>query len=217
MATGAVVKSTALPATMAAQPIAADVGSGSVWNGLSNDLQVSPDGRTVAVAEGNDVALFDAGSLTEIRRLRGHRAPVRSLQFSPNGTVLASGSADHNVVLWDVATGGAIQTLAGHTDTVLALAFSPDGGTLYSGSLDRHVLVWDLTGRRQFLTRIVDPAPPTLHAGAAVPSPNGRVVGYPASGGNLRFLDVATGDSVRRNRTPVARRCWRGSPTTIGW
>ena len=140
--------------------------------------------------------LYDSATLAVRSRLRGHSDLVRALQFSHDGKLLASGSADHTAVLWDVATGGEIATLTGHADAVLGLAFSPDDGTLYTGGLDRHVLVWDLAGRRQFITRIVNRAPPTAHFADAIPSPGGRQIVYQgtaAAGKNLQFLDVATG------------------------
>ena len=169
----------------------------SIWDALSDTIEVSPDGKTLAVAEVNDVVLYDAATLTELRRLRGHSDLVRSLRFSPDGTMLATGSADHTARVWDVALGAEIHQLTGHTDAVLAVAFSPDGGTLYTGGLDRHVLVWDLTGRRQLATRIVDPAPPDTHIGVAVPSPDGRTVVYAGS--------------RDRRETPIPRRRHRAS------
>ena len=38
-------------------------------------------------------------------RLTGHDGPVRSVAFSPNGQLVASGSDDNAIRLWDVATG----------------------------------------------------------------------------------------------------------------
>jgi WD40 repeat protein len=183
-----------LPGTMAVLPAPAN--EDDIWHALSDGLEVSPDGTTLAVAEGNDVVLYDSTTLTERSRLRGHSDLVRSLQFSHDGRLLASGSADHSAVLWDLATGGVVHRLTGHAGAVLGLAFSPDDGTLYTGGLDSHVLVWDITGRRQFVARVVDRAPPSTHLAAAVPSPDGGSVAYlgsAASGKNLQFLDVATG------------------------
>ena len=67
--------------------------------------------------------LRDGGPLT----LKGHRGPVYSVAYSPDGKLLASGSADHTVRLWDPLTGACRATLAGHGSEVNCVSFSPDG------------------------------------------------------------------------------------------
>ncbi len=44
--------------------------------------------------DGDEVVLYDAATLTERARLRGHTEVVETLEFSGDGTLLASGSAD---------------------------------------------------------------------------------------------------------------------------
>ena len=66
------------------------------------------------------------------------------MAFSPDGTVLATGSHDLTIKLWDVATGRERATLRGHTGNVYTVAFSPDGSLLASGSLDGTVRIWDM-------------------------------------------------------------------------
>ena len=119
---GRIVNSIRLPAGTGLQPKPDDVNS--IWDALSNTIEVSPDGKTLAVAEGNDVVLYDAATLNPTRRLRGHSdLLIQSLRFSPDGTMLATGSADHTARVWNVALGAEIYQLTGHTDAVLALAF----------------------------------------------------------------------------------------------
>ena len=55
---------------------------------------------------------------------------VWSVSYSPNGTMLASGSEDGTIKLWDVATRQNIATIEGHMDDVITVSFSPDGRTL---------------------------------------------------------------------------------------
>ena len=75
--------------------------------------------------------------------LSGHADAVYSVAFSPDGAVVASGSADKTIKLWNVSTGVEIRTLTGHSDVVYSVAFSPDGTAVASGSADDTVGIWD--------------------------------------------------------------------------
>jgi WD40 repeat protein len=63
--------------------------------------------------------------------------------FSPDGTRLAVGCADHTIRLWDVATREEVAELRGHEAYVHAVAFSPDGTRLASASGDYTIRIWD--------------------------------------------------------------------------
>ena len=77
--------------------------------------------------------------------LEGNEDSVRSVAFSPDGTTLASGSADRTIRLWDVSEPSAPPTIfEGNKDSVRSVVFSPDGQTLASGSADRTIRLWDV-------------------------------------------------------------------------
>jgi eukaryotic-like serine/threonine-protein kinase len=79
---------------------------------------------------------------------RRHSAEVKAVAWSPDGTRIASGSADKTVQVWDAATGDHVVTCSGHSAEVRAVAWSPrDGQRIVSGSLDTTVRVWNaITG-----------------------------------------------------------------------
>ncbi|HLV98275.1 MAG TPA: WD40 repeat domain-containing protein [Ktedonobacterales bacterium] len=142
-----------------------EVASGHVLQTIpSNEMQdiaLSPDGRVLAVAllHENDsaqgytgqgetsIVLYDLTTGQRLRTLTHQDGMLTSvafwsLAFSPDGRVLATGSANHQITLWNVAHGTLLRTLSGHSSDVFALAFSPDGRMLVSGSQDRSWMLW---------------------------------------------------------------------------
>jgi WD40 repeat protein len=73
--------------------------------------------------------------------LRGHRAGVSALAFSPDGEHVLSGSEDHTARYWD-HEGKCIHRLEGHTDELTAAVFSPDGARIATASIDGTVKLW---------------------------------------------------------------------------
>lgn len=70
--------------------------------------------------------------------LEDHPNSVRSVIFSPDGRLLASGSGDKSIRHY---------TLESRSDWVCSMVFSPDGCLLASGSNDNTVCLWDtMTG-----------------------------------------------------------------------
>jgi WD40 repeat protein len=69
---------------------------------------------------------------------------VTTVAASPDGTLLATASADNVIRLWDRETGKASLTLEGHSAVVTALSFLPDGSRLASASADRTIRFWNL-------------------------------------------------------------------------
>ena len=87
------------------------------------EIAYAPDSSRLAVASSIGILIHDAQTGEELRLLKGHRAEVYSVAFSPDGTTLASGSGDDTIRLWDGVTGEHKQTLTGHTGEVQSVAF----------------------------------------------------------------------------------------------
>jgi WD40 repeat protein len=210
VASGVLLRSTALTVDLAA---------GNQAMASSGDLlQVSPDGNVVAVRDFGDVVLLDARTLTERSRLTGHSALVQDVEFSHDGTRLASGGEDGAIIEWDVATGLPVEQLRGHTEAVRGLEFGLHDDTLYSAAADRRLLAWDLRGDRRFIARVAaagavgESGSPAVRTAFGVPAPDGEAVAYMpiggAAGDTLRFLDVATG----RMGEPIVTRGGLSAP-----
>lgn len=167
-----------------------------------SDLDLSPDGKLVAIADGDEIALMDSGTLAEVGRLRGHSDRIQVLEFSRDGTLLASGSDDRTVVVWDVDARTPHLRLEAHTGPVRGLGFSPDDQTLYSTSFDHSVLQWDLGGARRFLPLVTDATGQGPFPDLGVLAPDGMAVAFfsitpdgTEGSGTLQLLDVTTAHS----------------------
>ena len=164
-------------------------------------LEVSPDGTRLAVKDLDEIVILDARptSLTEETRLVGHTGQVNTVEFSADGTLLASGGDDGTVILWDVATGKRRAVLTGHTGSVRGLDFGLGDDTLYSVSSGRELIVWDLDGGRQSIPLIANAGAEEIEF--AVPAPDGEAVAFlswnsPAPSvwrSEVRFFDVEAG------------------------
>jgi len=73
--------------------------------------------------------------------IRGHRGPVNSAVFSPNGKFIASGGNDKTVKIWHIE-GRLLCSLEGHIGLVNSVAFSPDGQFLASADSDGSIFLW---------------------------------------------------------------------------
>jgi WD40 repeat protein len=77
-----------------------DAGIDFYWPVL--DIAFSPDGKTAA-AGSYDIQIWELASGRQLRTLAGHSCYATRVMYSPDGSMLASGSADGTILLWDMA------------------------------------------------------------------------------------------------------------------
>ena len=104
-----------------------------IGRGTLNQLAWTPDGKSIAVASSIGVYLYDAQTFS-VQRCITSSVTVDSVTFSPDGTLLATGSIDGTARVWRMSDGSLVRTLTGYTNGARSVAFSPDGTLLATGS-----------------------------------------------------------------------------------
>ena len=122
--------------------------------GLVADIVYSPDGSKIAVAAGPTICtdesdhvikIIDVASQTELQSLEGHRCPVLSVAWKPDGTELASTGQDSIIRIWDLATGETRQEMKSGVspDGQFSLEWSPDGSKIVHLFGGVWIIMWD--------------------------------------------------------------------------
>eukprot|EP00727_Mastigamoeba_balamuthi_P007207 m51a1_g3106 putative telomerase protein component 1-like (1777) ;mRNA; r:128486-138813 len=147
---------------------------------------VCPSDATLALSASDDatVHVFDTRTGQEKLTVRGHRGPVLSACFSPDGKLIASASSDRSVRLWNSTTGVEVAKLQ-HKQAVNKVAFSPDGELVCSACADKTARVWSVATHEA--VQVLDHDAPVL---AASFSPDGTLLGT-ASAGKVLVWRVA--------------------------
>ena len=111
----------------------------------------SPDGSRLAVASSTGIWMYDTETLSELDLLTDHTGAVTSVAYSPDGSMLVSGSEDMTVRVRDTKTGKQKYPPLQHSHAVESVQFSPDGSALASVSYNQ-VQIWDAdTGAKNAL------------------------------------------------------------------
>ena len=134
---------------------------------------------------------------SDIPLLSGHTETISSIAFSPDSSMIASGSHDSTIKLWDTATGQLLKTLAGQRNFITSVVFSPNGLTLASGvewlegesALRGELRLWDVK-QGKILQTLVG------HNGAVLSvaySPDGKLLASGGTDKKVILWDAGTG------------------------
>jgi WD40 repeat protein len=177
----------------AAEPTLTKMWSVVITNQSSTTAALSRDGQWIASAGrqniANQIEIRRATDGSWVKTLPGVDGIIMGLEFSGDGTLLASSGWDEQLKLWSVPGGTLIGGIAqtGHGG---AIAFSPDD-TLLAGTLKTaptNLAVWHMrtepSPKPEFLHSL---AGHTNRVNAIDFSPDGKLM---ATGGGIRGLDL---------------------------
>ncbi|WP_391590196.1 nSTAND1 domain-containing NTPase [Rhizobium laguerreae] len=139
----------------------------------------------------NRAVLVDATRMQKLFDFKGHTAHLESAEFSPNGLLVATASADGTVSVWDAATGRQTKRLGGSSDWARVSNFSPDGKHLMTAA-GKEAQIWDIESGAHVLNL-------KGHKGSindASYSPNGKRILTWSSYEGVRIWDAATGGQI---------------------
>lgn len=109
-------------------------GTEELRDGYVDDLDLSPDGKVLALA-GSQLRLWNLDERKELPRLLHPESPsVNHVRFSPDDQYLACLYFDRQLVIWDWAKGHQVLMLPDNQGPFVSFAFSHDGKRLATGT-----------------------------------------------------------------------------------
>ena len=163
----------------------------------------SSDGtRLVGMGNDDHVYVWEAANGTLLLRLAGHHGIVTSVAWSPDDTLLASGSGSSDsgeIFVWDAHSGECIHALEGLPGVVSALTWVPSGNVVVSGGGDGKLRWWNVQNGECVREQ-------EAHQGmvkALKVSPDGSILASCGEDGAIMLWDVQSGEhrrTLRRDR-----------------
>jgi WD40 repeat protein len=113
---------------------------------MMRDVKYSQDSLYIATAATDKVKIWEVSSGRLVSVLQ-HEQNLRTVEFSPDGKHIATGSRDSTARIWNIVSGAELARLRHHA-IVLSLSYSSDGRFLATASSDSTGRVWEVgTGR----------------------------------------------------------------------
>jgi hypothetical protein len=116
---------------------------------VGGTLAFSPDEKYLAFTRyktKGDIGILSIDDLRVVQTLDAHPHYANSIDYSPDGSFLASCGSEKLVIVWrwNGKEFEKRQVLKGHEKTIDEVRFSPDGRYLASGGDDKQIIIWKL-------------------------------------------------------------------------
>ncbi len=173
-----------------------------------NSIVISPDSRLIAAGYSNNtVRIWDLATGRFVHRLHGQVRfpsieksllyPIKELDFSPDGTLLATVGMDRGVKIWDINKG---ETRAYPTskhknlyeyEVPVSLKFLPDGNSIFTAR-GRRLTLWDVeTGLEEWKITTSDANIASLAIG-----PSNELAASLGKNGNITLIDLKKKEQI---------------------
>jgi WD40 repeat protein len=153
-----------------------------------------PDGKTLAVGDGQAISLWDVVKRQQIGNLEVNAAAGTNFTFNPAGTLVASNGWNGVLRLWDPLTGR--QLFSTHTGIQTpAPQFSADGRFLAATQHDNKLRIWEIDAANEYRTLVASPLKGKRPYDSVAVSPDGRFLAGGAEGA-FALWDLPTGKEL---------------------
>jgi DNA-binding SARP family transcriptional activator/WD40 repeat protein len=174
---------------------------------LGQPLEISPDGSTMAYANGTDVVLADSRTGEPLRRLKGPEETIRQIRFSADARRVVAVAEDSTATVWETTNGNLLERIpltVGTKGRPGDARLGRNGETAFV-IVEDGLMALDLRGDQRYVRRVAPPdeAGIPISDSQRYPSPDGSRIAvaryYPETNSQLErdeltFLTAVDGE-----------------------
>ena len=163
--------------------------------GAINDIAINALGDTIASASSDEtVRLWKNTVKGQYSVIKGHSAPIRSVDFSSDSKYLLTGSNDKIIKIFNLSDNNRFHSsYVGHNNWVRCARFSPDNRLIGSCADDNTVRLWDIAKRNMIHTFIDHLA----NVNSCRFSPDGTCIASGSDDRKIKIWDIRSGRLIQ--------------------